>query len=81
MKICFISLSLLCAAGLAHADGMPGSAPAPQAEAAQAAQAPAKASRSTQRKPARLPQGDLRHCLDLDNNLAIIRCAEKQPRR
>lgn len=37
-------------------------------------------SRSVSRRspPRRLPRGDLRHCLELQDNLAIIRCAEKQ---
>lgn len=66
---------LLSATGLVQADGMPGGA-----AAAKEAAAPAAKSHTRQqpraRKPARLPQGDLRHCLDLGSNQAIIRCAE-----
>lgn len=76
MKTWLIPLALLCATGLAHADGMPGATPA--AEAAAPAKAKAKAAK---RKPARLPHGDLRHCLELGNNAAIIRCAEKPAKR
>ncbi len=76
MKTWLIPLTLLCAAGLAHADGMPGATPA--AEAA----APAKAKARTARyKPTQLPHGDLRHCLDRGSNAAIIHCAERPTRR
>lgn len=78
MKTWLITLSLLCAAGIATAeDKMP--APAAQSEATMAKEAaapaePAKPMR--QHRTKRLPRGDLRHCLDLKDNEAIIRCSE-----
>lgn len=81
MKTWFIILSLLCAAGLAQADGMPDATPAAAAEPAPAPLRAQTRSTSPQHKFKRLPHGDLRHCLDLSSNQAIIRCAEKQRRR
>ena len=78
MKTWLTTLPFLFAAGIATAaDKTP--APAPQPEAAMAKEAaapaePAKPMRHTRIK--RLPRGDLRHCLDLKENEAIIRCSE-----
>lgn len=76
MKTRFLPLALLCAAALAHADGMPGKPPAAQAESPAVQQKPAPPARTAKRKP-RLPRGDLRHCLELGSSPEIIRCAEK----
>jgi len=75
MKTWLITLPLLCAVGVAQADGpaMLPSSPQPEAAAAPTKVEPA---RSTWHKPRRLPRGDLRDCLALDGNRAIIRCAE-----
>lgn len=78
MKIWFITLSLLFAADFAQADDMMYGPAATQAEAQST---PARMeSRSRQKaykhRHGRLPKGDLRHCLGLDTNEAIIRCAE-----
>lgn len=74
-------LPLLCAVNGATADGMDyAGADAPAAEAAAAIdKAPAR-ERMRAHTPTRLPSGDIRHCLDLKSNEAIIRCAET-PRR
>lgn len=80
MKIWFITLSLLFAAGFARADDtMYGPA------ATEAVSAPAKMESRTRQKaykhrPGRLPRGDLRHCLDLSSNEEIIACAEGRRR-
>jgi hypothetical protein len=81
MKTWFITLTLLCAAGLAQADGMP-SAPASE----DAESAPAKMQAQTKQmvhkhKVKRLPHGDLRYCLDLSTTEEIIRCAETPRKR
>ena len=77
MKTWLITLPLLCAVNIAMADDM---APEPsnaQPEAAMAKDTakPAKPMRHTTRVK-RLPRGDLRHCLELTDDEAIIRCAE-----
>lgn len=75
-KIGFIVLPLLCAAGLAMADGMENAGSAAQTETAAApAKAPAH-HRMVRHGVKRLPRGDIRHCLDLKTNAAIIRCSE-----
>ena len=74
-KIAIMVLPLLCAAGLAMADGMDKADTAAQQEAA----APAKAAvhhRMARHAKKRLPRGDIRHCLDLKTDAAIIRCSE-----
>lgn len=83
MKTWWIALPLLLVAGWALADGME---PMPAMdEAAEVPAEPAPGSRkkakTRRHKAIRLPSGDLRHCLDLTDNAAIIRCAETQPRR
>lgn len=77
----YITLGLLCAAGFAYADGMP-SYPA-DADAESAATQQMKEGRSTAQKSKakRLPQGDMRHCLELSTNEEIIRCAETRRKR
>lgn len=80
MKTWLIPLTLLCAAALAQAaDDMPDANPAPAAETAPAPAQPQ--ARAPQRKFTPRSHADLRHCLDLNSNEAIIRCAEKQRRR
>jgi hypothetical protein len=61
-------------------------APAPKAEAAAAPKieaateqpAPAKPAMAKRHKARHLPKGDLRKCLELKDNKAIIACSEKQ---
>ena len=78
MKIWLITLPLLFAAGIALADGMESEQPADQSDNAMAPTDIHKTSsaRHHEWKPKRLPRGDLRHCLELKDNQAIIRCAE-----
>lgn len=78
MKIWFITLSLLFAAGFAQADDPMYGPAATQAEAqsAPASMETRSRKRAYKHRPGRLPKGDLRHCLELDTNEAIIRCAE-----
>lgn len=78
MKTWLITLSLLCAVTPAMADDM---SPAPakgQPEAAMATEATVSAepAKTMHHRTKRLPRGDLRKCLDLKDNAAIIRCAE-----
>jgi hypothetical protein len=75
MKTWSIPLSLLFTTGIALAADP---APAPQPEAVPAAEqaAPAKPARMQRHKAKRLPRGDLRHCLELEDGKAIIRCSE-----
>lgn len=76
MKTWPVTLALIGAAAIAHADGMP------EAAAAEAAAARAQTAKKVPKHPFRpLPRGDLRHCLDLGSNEEIIRCAEKPPKR
>lgn len=75
-KIGLMTLPLLCAANLALAqDATPAAAAAPvdTAEAPAMAQAPAQ---MTPGKPVRRQGRDMRRCLKLKTNEAIIRCAE-----
>jgi hypothetical protein len=84
VKTWSITLSLLCAAGIALADdNAPAPAPAVQPEAAAVAvtekAAPAKPKHHRAAwKAKRLPRGDLRKCLELKDNMAIIQCAENR---
>lgn len=75
-KIGLMTLPLLCAANLALAqDAMPAAAAAP----ADTAEAPATVQASAQMapgKPMRRQGRDMRRCLKLKTNEAIIRCAE-----
>lgn len=70
MKIGFTLLPLSLLAGMALADEVMSPAP-DKATAAEAAAAPTGAAPSKRRQGA-----DMRHCLDLKDNKAIIRCAE-----
>jgi len=79
MKIRFIALPLLCVAGVAMADGV--DREAGQAGAVAAQERMQERERAHTRRTTRLPQGDLRHCLDLKTNEAIIRCSETRRRR
>ena len=79
MKTRLLTLTLLCAAGLAQADGMPDAAPA--AETAPAQTQPQAKAKAPQRTFKPRTHADLRHCLELNSNEAIIRCAEKAGRR
>lgn len=73
MKNWLIALPLLFAFGLAKADDPP-----KPSEPANTVTTPAKAmpAKSSKHKVRRLPRGDLRYCLELKDNEAIIRCAE-----
>ena len=80
-KIGFILLPLLCAASVAMADSMEKEGTADQmAPAAVSAKAPAH-HRMARHGAKRMPHGDLRSCLDLKTNAAIIRCSETRRRR
>jgi|GEM_PF-2204230 len=73
-------IALLSLAGPAWADAPPEASREMQAlnEAYAEAAPPARARPISSRwAPKRLPRGDLRHCLELQDNDAIIRCAEK----
>jgi hypothetical protein len=75
MKIGFIMLPLLCAAGVAMAEGESERA----ADQKETVAVPGKAQahyRVVKNKPKRLPGGDLRHCLELKTNEEIILCSE-----
>lgn len=73
MKTWFISLPLVCGVGVAMAEGVE-----TDGTASQTAASPAQKQTIKPKHPAR---GDLRHCLDLKTNEAIIRCAEKKPKK
>jgi hypothetical protein len=80
VKTWSITLSLLCAAGIALADDK-AQAPAVQPEAAAVTEKAAPAKPKHHRaagKAKRLPRGDLRRCLELKDNMAIIQCAENR---
>lgn len=74
MKIGLMALPLLCAVNLALAqDATPTAAPADTAETPATAQAPAQMAPG---KMLRRQGRDMRRCLKLKTNEAIIRCAE-----
>jgi len=79
MKFGFIALPLLYVVGVAMADGVDREAEAAQTVAAQ--DRVQEWERVHARKTTRLPQGDLRHCLDLQTSEAIIRCSETRRKR
>lgn len=83
MKIQFIALPLLLAAGVAMADGVDRETGAAYAQAGgpDKAQPQVQARRIARQKAKRLPKGDLRYCLDLRTNAEIIRCAETGRKR
>jgi len=64
----------LLAMGARAADAPPAAVPATVAEVAPDARPAARA----QGKRRALPRGDLRHCLAMKDNKAIIRCAESR---
>lgn len=77
----FIALPILCAVGAAMADDMGKEGAADKMEAAAApAKAPAQY-RMAGQGTKRLPSGDIRHCLALRTNEAIIRCSETRRRK
>jgi hypothetical protein len=73
MKSWLIALPLLFAFSLAQAEEKPQQKEQPKTDTP-----PAKVSHAKKYKhsPRHLPKGDLRYCLDLKDNEAIIRCAE-----
>jgi hypothetical protein len=77
MKTWMITLPFLLVAGIATAADP---APTPQPEVAPAAEqaAPAKPAKAKRHKVRHLPRGDLRSCLELKDNKAIIACSEKR---
>lgn len=81
MKIWFITLPLLFAAGSAHAEDMMYGPAATEAASAPTKMAMKSRQKAYKHRPGRLPKGDLRHCLDLSNNEEIIACAEGRRRR
>lgn len=79
MKTGFILLPLLCAASVAMADGVDRES---AADPSTPTVAPAKAQdRAARHRSTRLPLGDMRHCLDMKTNAAIIRCSESRRKR
>ncbi|MEW5771095.1 MAG: hypothetical protein AB1831_12125 [Pseudomonadota bacterium] len=95
MKTWLITPLFLCATGLALAadkapaephtpPAQPATAAKPEAakpEASQSAAAPAQPAKPRYHKARRLPQGDLRQCLELKDNKAIIACAESRRKK
>lgn len=75
MKTWLITLPILCAATLAMADDIPPEPTGAQPQAVMS-QETAKPAKTMHHRTKRLPRGDLRKCLDLKDNEAIIRCAE-----
>lgn len=78
MKIWLITLPFLCGVGVAMADDIGSEGPAAQRQAAPAASTAPASSRVAHHAAVRLPHGDIRHCLDMKTNAAIIRCAESR---
>lgn len=78
MNKILMALPLLCAAGVVLAQGgaADGAATMETTQAREQAQA-----QMTVRKPRPQEGPDLRHCLELKTNAAIIRCAETGRRR
>ena len=72
MKARFFFLPLMCVVGGAMADGVE------MDDAANKTASPT--SQKHMAKPKHPPKGDLRYCLDLKTNEAIIRCSEKKPK-
>lgn len=70
MKIALMLLPLSLLAGGAFADDVMRAVPT------EARPAPAAASAEPAAKPKRRQGADMRHCLELKDNKAIIRCAE-----
>lgn len=78
MKIWLMTLPFLCGVGVAMADDIEGEGPAAQQQAESAAAAAPAHPRMARHAAGRLPHGDIRHCLDMKTNAAIIRCAESR---
>jgi hypothetical protein len=85
MKLAFIALPLLFAAGVAAgltmADDVDRKPTAAYTEAGSQAKAQTQVRKTPRHKVKRLPKGDLRYCLDLRSNAAVIRCAETGRKR
>lgn len=79
MRIWLITLSLLSVAGFARADDMIYSPAATETVSTPAKTETRARQKAYKHRHRRLPQGDLRHCLDLSGNEEIIRCAEGRP--
>lgn len=76
MKTWLMALPLLCAAGMAMAQGAEGSGAALQESAATQEQVRAQTQERTQAsKPRPAKGGDIRQCLDRKSNKEIHRCA------
>jgi hypothetical protein len=75
-KIGIIALPLLCAVGFAMADGMEKAEATAQTETAAVPAGATAHHRMARREVKRLPRGDLRQCLELKTDAAIIRCSE-----
>jgi hypothetical protein len=81
MKTWLMTLPLVCAVGVAMADDMGKEGNGEEMKSAAApGMAPAHY-RMAHHRTKRLPSGDLRHCLDLQTNAAIIRCSETRRKR
>ncbi len=80
MKIWLITLPLLFSVGGAMAGDISSEAPA-EKEAMAAPGAGPVPERMARHGARRLPGGDIRHCLDLKTNAAIIRCSETRRKR
>ena len=78
MKTWFITLPFLCAVGVSFADDVGKEGVAEQAVATSSTQTRESMHARTLK---RLPAGDMRHCLGLKSNAAIIRCAETRRKR
>jgi hypothetical protein len=81
MKLAFIALPLLFAAGLTMADDVDRKPKAAYTEAGSPEKPQTQVRKTPRYKVKRLPKGDLRYCLDLRSNAAIIRCAETGRKR
>lgn len=80
-KIGLVALPLLFAVGFAMADSMEKEGAADQMESAAAPSMAPAHYRIARHGAKRLPSGDIRHCLDLQTNEAIIRCSETRRRK
>jgi hypothetical protein len=87
MKAWFSALPLVCLVSVAMAGPVEGRHPMDQHAGQSAAgpihhKAPHKAHHGKHRRSARhYPKGDMRSCLDLKDNKAIIRCSEQRKKR
>lgn len=74
MKTALMMLPLLCAGGAMAQEGT--QQPTPAAEPVAAQEQARVQEQATVRKEVRRQGADMRHCLDLKDSRAIIRCAE-----